>query len=43
VGYVLVCTTLISLAMMYLIDRKIGGGRHADGHTGDALLSEQVS
>jgi predicted MFS family arabinose efflux permease len=24
-GYVLVCTTLVSLAMMYLIDRKIGG------------------
>jgi predicted MFS family arabinose efflux permease len=24
-GYVLVCTTLVSLALMYLIDRKIGG------------------
>jgi predicted MFS family arabinose efflux permease len=24
-GYVLVCTTLVSLAMMYLIDRRIGG------------------
>jgi predicted MFS family arabinose efflux permease len=24
-GYVLVCTTLVSLAMMWLIDRKIGG------------------
>jgi hypothetical protein len=43
VGYVLVCTTLISLAMMYLIDRKIGGSGHADGRTGDTLLSEQVS
>ncbi|MDB6084191.1 MAG: transporter, partial [Gammaproteobacteria bacterium] len=26
-GYVLVCTTLVSLALMYLIDRKVGGSR----------------
>jgi predicted MFS family arabinose efflux permease len=26
-GYILVCTTLISLALMYLISRKIGGTR----------------
>jgi predicted MFS family arabinose efflux permease len=28
-GYLLVCTTLMSLALMYLIDRKIGGLRPA--------------
>ena len=28
-GYVLVGTTLLSLALMYLIDRKIGGTRPA--------------
>ena len=28
-GYVLVCTTLISLLLMYLIDRRIGGARPA--------------
>ena len=26
-GYVLVCTTVVSLALMYLIDRRIGGAR----------------
>lgn len=26
-GYLLVCTTLISLTLMYLVDRKIGSGR----------------
>jgi predicted MFS family arabinose efflux permease len=43
VGYVLVCTTLLSLAMMYLIDRKIGGRPDADGRSGEALLSEPVT
>jgi hypothetical protein len=28
-GYILVCTTLISLALMYLINRKIAGMRPA--------------
>jgi predicted MFS family arabinose efflux permease len=30
-GYILVCTTLISLTLMYLIDRKIAGMRPAAG------------
>jgi predicted MFS family arabinose efflux permease len=30
-GYVLVCTTLVSLALMYLIDRKISGTRSPAG------------
>ena len=28
-GYVLICTTLVSLTLMYFIDRRVGGGRAA--------------
>ena len=31
-GYVLVCTTLVSVVFMYVVGRKIGGER--DGETG---------
>jgi predicted MFS family arabinose efflux permease len=35
-AYVLVCTTLVSLALMYLIDRKISGARPPDAPVREA-------
>jgi hypothetical protein len=43
-GYVLVCTTMISLTLMYFIDRKIGGERSSgDAREPQAPTQETVA